>query len=153
MTSSTPSDEFRETYYTGLDDCGRLFGTTDPCVHNHADWKPAQDGLQTVGKRLCYNLGDHPIVKHRDFLECRFEAILEELEVLSEEIQFVRIGDAPLADDELAVKVILILAPDQCSWDEGMSLVQRCRSEIQALGIDDVHCEAYEDFPVELLHK
>ena len=92
-------------------------------------------------------------MKHYNFLERRFEAILEELEVLCDGIEFVRIGDAPLADNELAVKAILVVAPDQLSWDEGMSLVQRCRSEIQALGIDDVHCEACEDFPVELLHK
>ena len=83
-------------------------------------------------------------MKHINFLQRRFEAILEELEVLSDGIEFVRIGDAPLADNELPVKVILMVAPDQLSWDEGMSLVQRCRSEMQVLGIDDVHCEFFK---------
>ena len=54
------------------------------------------------------------------------------------------IGDKPLPDNQLPVKVLIAVPPCTLSWDEGMSITQRCRAKMQALGIDDIHCEFFE---------
>jgi hypothetical protein len=56
----------------------------------------------------------------------------------------LRIGDAPLQDCELPVKLLIKVEPDQVDWVDGMQLAQRCRSELQQFGLDDVHCEVLE---------
>ena len=54
------------------------------------------------------------------------------------------IGHKPLPDSQLPVKVLIAVPPCTLGWDEGISITQRCRSEMQVLGIDDVHCEFFK---------
>lgn len=52
----------------------------------------------------------------------------------------LRIGDAPLQDCELPVKLLIKVEPDQVDWVDGIHLARRCRSELQRFGLGDTDC-------------
>ncbi|KAI0537056.1 hypothetical protein GGR58DRAFT_514123 [Xylaria digitata] len=119
----SPNPEALDTYYTGI---------------------ASFDKLSTVG---C-----HPIVDYFSFvkslsdgdLAARIIAVMEESRLPCNSFDVLRIGNAPLQDRELPVKLLIKVEPGQVNWEDGMNLARRCRSELKRLGLNDVHCEVLE---------
>ena len=151
MASPSPSEEVLEAYYAGIASFGKLCGTTDPLFQHDAPYQPAGDGTWIVGKRLA-TVGFHPIRAYFSFgklpperdLATRIITAMEESGLPCNSFDVLRIGDAPLQDSELPVKLLIKVEPNQVNWVDGTNLAQRCRSELQRVGLDDVHCEVLE---------
>ena len=152
MSSSPPSEEVLQAYYSGIGSFGKLCGTTDPSFQHDVPYQPAMDGTFAVGKRLA-RVGSHPIQayfsfvappRNRDLPARIIRAIIEcGLRNVFKVFNVLRIGDAP-RDSELPPKILINVEAGQVSWADGMALAQRCRSEVRRFGIHDVHCEVYE---------
>lgn len=147
----SPSEEVLETYYAGIASFGKLCGTTDPLFQHDAPYQPAWSGNWCVGKRLA-TVGSHPIRAYFSFgkplseqhLATRIITAMEESGLPCNSFDVLRIGDAPLQDSELPVRLLIKVEPHQVNWADGINLARRCRSELQRFGLDDVHCEVLE---------
>ena len=151
MTSPSPSEKVLKAYYAGIASFGKLCGTTDPLFQHDTPYQPAWDSNWCMGKRLA-TVGSHPIrayfsfgkLSHEQDFIVRIIIAIEKSSLPYNNFNILRIGDAPLQNSELPVKLLIKVEPDQVGWADGINLARRCRLELQRFGLDDVYCEVLE---------